>query len=232
MSTIAQNISEIRQQIAAAAARVGRTDKDIRLIAVSKTVPEDRIRAAIDAGQLCFGENYVQAAREKFSPLRDESDIELHLIGALQRNKAKSAVELFDVIQTVDREALAIEIDKAATRIGKVQRVLVQVNISGESSKSGCAPESTADLCRRIHSLDSLRLDGLMCIGTWYAPDTENDIRRNEFVRMRTLRDTVAAELGIALPELSMGMSQDFTLAIEEGATSVRVGTALFGARE
>lgn len=232
MNEIADNLARVNSRIAEAANRAGRDPKEIKLLAVSKMKPLETVQAAVDAGHWLFAENYVQAAREKFPHVvAKERRLELHMIGALQRNKVARAIELFDVIETVDRLSLAEEISKQAQRLETTQRILIQVNISGEQTKSGCAPDEVADLCRAALSLPGLQVEGLMSIGTWYEPGTVESISRKEFQQMRELRDVVAAELGVSLSELSMGMSGDFELAIEEGASIVRVGSSIFGAR-
>ena len=231
MTDIADNLSLVKEKISSAAQRAGRDPRSVKLVAVSKTVAAEVMCDAADAGQLIFGENYVQSARDKIPAVKESSPAEFHLIGALQRNKVKLALELFDLIQTVDRISLAEEISKQASKLGKQQEVLLQVNISNEESKSGCAVEDTLELAKYLMSADSIKLIGLMCIGTWYTPDVEETTRRAEFTRMRSLRDDLQESLGLELPELSMGMSADYELAIEEGATIVRVGSAIFGAR-
>ena len=235
MSEIVERLADIRCQVTAAAERVGRSPDAVRLLAVSKTKPAKLLQEAVDAGQCLFGENYVQTAAEKFPQLQPGEDqpLEFHLIGSLQRNKVKRAVEIFDVIETVGRIEVAEEISKRAQQLEKAQRILLQVNISQEEAKSGCLPEGVVPLSEQILSLPNLQLEGLMSIGRWLAPgEEEEDERRAEFAHMRTLRDDVANQLGISLPELSMGMSGDFELAIEEGATIVRVGSSIFGPRE
>ncbi len=232
MIDLAKNLSAIQQRMAEAATRVGREISEIKLLAVSKTKPVEMVQTAVDAGQLYFGENYVQAAAERFPQLtKKPPGFELHLIGPLQRNKVKRALELFTVIETVDRIKLVEEMSRQAERLGQVQRILLQVNISAEENKSGCKPEEVADLCRAAVSSPHMQVEGLMSIGRWYGPDATDTECRKEFRQMRELRDITSASVGIPLPELSMGMSGDFEVAIEEGATIVRVGSAIFGAR-
>ena len=227
---IADNISTVRQTIEAACVRAGRDPKSVRLLAVSKTKSAEEVSEAILAGQHSFAENYVQEAAKKVSQLQLLGPLpEFHYIGALQRNKANDAVRLFTLIHSVDREALAEAISQAAVKIGKTQPVLAQVNVSGEQSKSGIAPEDALNLCRKIESLPGLLLSGLMCIGEYGLVEA---LRRKEFQLLRELRGEFAEKLGNPLPELSMGMSEDYAWAVEEGATIVRVGTAIFGVRQ
>jgi pyridoxal phosphate enzyme (YggS family) len=212
-------VAEIESRIAAACARAGRAREDVRLVAVSKTFPASDVDHAIAAGMTDVGENKVQEARDK-KPLVSGRG-HWHLIGHLQSNKAKDAVRIFDVIQTVDSIELAEKIAKAAESAGKRQDVLLQVNIGREEQKSGAAPQSVPDFARRIAAISSLRLEGLMAI----PPAGEADEMRPYFRELRAMRD----DLG--LTELSMGMTDDFEVAIEEGATIIRVGRAIFGSR-
>lgn len=209
----------VERRIVAACDRAGRRREEVTLVAVSKTFPAGDVDAAIAAGATYLGENKVQETRDK-KPLVDGS-ARWHLIGHLQSNKAKDAVRLFDVIQTVDSFELAEKIARVAETAGKRQDVLLQVNVGRESQKSGVMPEETAALARRIAALPSLRLNGLMTI----PPLGEPEEMRPYFRELRALRD----ELGLA--QLSMGMTDDFEVAIEEGATIVRVGRAIFGSR-
>lgn len=199
----------------------------VRLLAVGKTQTADALAAVAGAGQRAFGENYVQEAAGKIEALSG-LDLEWHLIGHLQSNKAKQAAALFDWVQTVDRRKLVDALDAHRPDARGPLNVLVQVNIDDETSKHGCAPSEVADLVEAIRAAPRLRLRGLMAIP---APHAEPSRRREAFARMRRLFDTVAgADPGI--DTLSMGMSDDLELAIAEGATMVRVGSALFGARE
>ena len=225
MADFTDRLEQVRAQIAAAAARASRKAGEIELVAVSKTQTVDIIREAMRAGLLVFGENKVQEAARKIAELERGS---WRLIGHLQSNKARLAVQLFDSIDSVDRLELAEEIDRRAEPIGKTQNVLLQVNVAGESTKFGCAPESAAGLAEAINSLPRLTLRGLMTIAP-YSDDPEHS--RPHFARLRELRDALESETGLRLPVLSMGMSGDFAVAVEEGSTSVRIGTALFGAR-
>ena len=215
-----ERLNEVRSHIAAAARQAGRPDGAVQLVAVSKTFDADAIRPAISAGQRLFGENRVQESQGKWPELKAETpDIELHLIGPLQSNKAADAVALFDVIETVDREKIARAIADEMKRQGKTLRLYVQVNTGLEPQKAGIAPDDTAgfvDLCRKELGLS---IEGLMCI----PPADENP--GPHFALLTKL----AAKAGVE--KLSMGMSSDYEIAVAFGATSVRVGSAIFGAR-
>jgi pyridoxal phosphate enzyme (YggS family) len=206
----------VRERIAAACARSGRDPASVRLVAVSKTKPVEMLRAAQAAGQAIFGENYAQDLREKADAL---PGVEWHFIGALQTNKAKLVVGRAALIHTCDRVALAQELSKRAKSAGITQRVLLEVNVGREPQKAGVLPEDVPALLEKILALPSLAPLGLMCI-----PPAEGDPRKH----FRSLRQLGQ---GLGLPELSMGMSADYEIAIEEGATLVRVGTAIFGER-
>jgi pyridoxal phosphate enzyme (YggS family) len=225
MDDIASRLARIQEQIAAAAQRAKRDPAEIEIIAVSKTQPEDAISEAMRAGLTLFGENKVQEARGKIESMGRGV---WHLIGHLQSNKAKDAVRLFDSIDSVDRLELAEEINRRAEAIGKTQNVLLQVNIAGESTKFGCSPEAARGLAEAMNALPRLSLCGLMTIAP-FAPEPERS--RPHFAGLRELRDKLEAETGLKLPTLSMGMSGDFVVAVEEGATHVRIGTAIFGER-
>lgn len=216
---IRDNLAEVEQRIAAACARAGRRREDVLLIAVTKTFPASDVDHAVAGGITAVGENRVQEARDK-SPAVTASP-RWHLIGHLQSNKAKDAVRLFDVIQTIGSVEMAEKVGRAADAAGKRQEVLLQVNIGREAQKSGADPEEVADLARRVSAIDSLQLSGMMAIPPL---GTSEDVRPY-FRALRDLRD----DLG--LKELSMGMTDDFETAIEEGATMIRVGRAIFGAR-
>jgi PLP dependent protein len=226
VNPIAQNLQEVRAAIAAAAHRSRRDPGSVRLVAVSKTVDLERIRAALAAGQDLFGENYLQEAREKIAVLGRQ--VSWHLVGSLQSNKAREAVALFDLIHAVDRGKLARALDAAAARLGKVQDVLIQVNQAGEATKSGVEPAAAPALLQEVARLPHLRVLGLMTMPPWF-PDPE--AARPYFKALRVLRDHLRGLTGLPLTELSMGMSGDFAVAVEEGATLVRVGTAIFGSR-
>jgi len=232
--SIAQNVASVREATAAAAVRSGRSSGAVRVLAVTKTVPTDRISEAIVSGQLLFGENYVQEARTKIATLRaahPEAPFEFDFIGRLQRNKAADAVSLFGTIQTIDRVELARAVQTAAEKQNKIQRVLLQVNISDEESKSGASVGDLPALLNEVLGMKSIRVEGLMCIGSYFDSTEPDELRRSEFRRMRSLRDELQQSQGHPLPELSMGMSGDFVEAAEEGATIVRIGSAIFGER-
>jgi len=227
MNFIAQNLNEVRAAISAAAHKAARDPAEVRLVAVSKTVDLERILAAIDAGQDLFGENYLQEARDKIAAIG--RPVSWHLVGHLQTKKAKGAVALFDLIHAVDRGKLARALDAAAARLGKVQDILIQVNQGGEETKSGVAPEAAPELLQEIAQLPHLRVLGLMTMPPWFSDPEEV---RPYFRALRELRDRLRDQSGLPLMELSMGMSGDYAVAVEEGATLVRVGTAIFGRRQ
>jgi hypothetical protein len=220
MEDIRANVERVNERVACAAARAGRRAEDVLLIGVSKTVDVERIRAAVAAGIRALGENRVQEAKEKIAVMG--RPVPWHLIGHLQTNKVKDALALFDVIHSVDRLDLARECDRRARTAGRVVDVLLEVNVGGEATKGGFAPAAVAAAIEAVATLDHLRVLGLMAI----PPAVE----RAEDARgwFRTLRGLAERH---GLKELSMGMSADFEVAIEEGATMVRVGTAIFGAR-
>jgi pyridoxal phosphate enzyme (YggS family) len=225
---IETNISEIRKRIARAAARAGRDPGGIQLMAVSKTVPPERIREALAAGVALFGENYVQEAREKI-PVIGQA-VSWHLIGHLQTNKVKYVVNLFDWIHSVDRLELAQELDKRAGQNHRKLNILIEVNVSGEESKNGIEPAQALELVRQVSVLSNLNVRGLMTMPP-YSDNPENS--RPCFIALRRLRDEISAAAipNVRMDELSMGMTDDFEVAIEEGATIIRVGRAIFGAR-
>jgi len=211
-----------------AARRAGCDTRGITLIAVSKTVGIAQIREAIEAGVTILGENYVQEAREKIEQIGH--GIQWHMIGHLQSNKAKYAVTLFDYIHSLDGISLAREIDRRATQKGKKMRALVEVNLSGEASKFGIGSEEVMELIHHVSSLEHISIEGLMTMPPYFD---EPEKARPYFIRLRDLRDRIQKEgiEGVRMDELSMGMSGDFEAAIEEGATMIRVGTAIFGER-
>ena len=228
--SIQNKLKLVKDRIKAAALSSGRDPESVKLVVVSKTVPVDRIRAAIKAGVTVLGENYVQEAREKIDALTGEG-ISWHFIGHLQSNKAKYAVELFDMIHSVDSLKLATELNKRAGAIGKVKKILVQVNISDEATKSGIETERAVDLVRQIAPLENLAVCGLMTMPPYFnAPDKV----RPYFRALRALQALIRQEAipNVDMTELSMGMTGDFEAAIHEGATLVRIGTAIFGERE
>jgi pyridoxal phosphate enzyme (YggS family) len=229
MSSVEENLSAIRRRIAAACSRSGRDPGEVQLVGVTKTVPIERIVEGVRAGIKVLGENYIQEARTKIESLAS-LDVSWHFIGHLQSNKAKIAVEYCDCIHTLDRESLALELDRQARRHGRRMPVLVQVNIGEEDSKSGVSKEDLSALVRYASSLEGLSIQGLMSLPP-YTDDPE--LARPYFVRMRELLDRLRQEAPHPenLVHLSMGMSNDFEVAIEEGATLVRIGTAIFGSR-
>jgi len=224
---IRDRLDAIRDHIRLAAARSGRAPGQVTLVGASKTVPAGALREAIALGLRDLGENRVQEAAGKIAELGRDT-VRWHLIGHLQRNKVAKAVECFDLVHGVDDLDLATELSRRATMAGRVLPVLVEVNVSGESSKFGVVPDRLDRLLEAVRALAGVRLDGLMTVG---RPVERAEEARAEFVRLRELRDRGARVTGLELPHLSMGMSGDYEVAIEEGATLVRVGTALFGAR-
>ena len=226
METIAANLARVLDQIAAAAARSGRSAQEIELIAVSKTHAAEKVQAAADAGQVLFGESRVQEARVKIPLL--PSRLRWHFIGHLQKNKIRHALPLFEMFHGIDSLALAQEMERIADEAGARPRVLLEVNVAGEASKHGFAPETLRRELEDLLSLGRLTIEGLMTIPP-LAPEAEAS--RRYFVALRELRDELETEFDLRLPQLSMGMSGDFPVAIEEGATLVRVGTAIFGER-
>ena len=220
MLDVAGNLERVRDRLARAAERAGRQPRDILLIAVSKTVDVERIRAAVAAGVSALGENRVQEAKGKIAELGRPAA--WHLIGHLQSNKVKDAVELFDVSHSLDRVELARELERRAGARGQVVETLLQVNVGAEASKGGVAPDAVAEALDTIGKLPHVRVRGLMTI----PPEVERpDDARRWFRQLRELGERHG------LRELSMGMSHDFEVAVEEGATMVRVGTAIFGPR-
>lgn len=227
--TIAQRLQQVHARIDAAAAQAGRQAGEVRLVAVSKTRPAADVSAAFRAGQAIFGENYVQELNAK-APLVPEP-VEWHFIGHLQSNKVRQIAGLVTLIHSVDRLSLAEEIDRQWGRLGRVCGVLVQVNISGEATKSGTTEEGGLELVRAIAGLPNLRVQGLMTMPPFFD---DPEAARPYFRELRRLAGVIAAEgiPGVEMKELSMGMSGDFEAAIQEGATLVRVGTAIFGERQ
>ncbi|MBN1366062.1 MAG: YggS family pyridoxal phosphate-dependent enzyme [Syntrophaceae bacterium] len=228
-ANIAANIDKIRQRIAAAAARCNRLPDSIKLLAVSKTFSSFAVEQAINAGITAFGENYIQEAKEKINSI--EKLVEWHMIGHLQTNKAKYAVNLFKYIHSVDRLELAQEINKRAGLINRKINILIEINISGEKTKFGIAPIHAANLIRDISALENLSVKGLMTMAP-YSENPENS--RPYFAELRNLQQNIINEgiPGIQMENLSMGMTDDFEVAIEEGATIVRIGRAIFGERK
>jgi pyridoxal phosphate enzyme (YggS family) len=216
----------VRQQIAQAAAKTGRAANEIELVAITKTHPAERVREAVEAGQTLFGESKVQEARAKIPEL--PSKLCWHFVGHLQKNKIRHALPLFDLFHGVDSLALAQEIDRIAAEDGKHPRVLLEVNVAGEGTKFGFNAENLRANLGSVLALRRLSIEGLMCIPPLAE---EAAASRKFFVQLRELRDSLEKEFEVKLPQLSMGMTQDFQVAVEEGATLVRVGTAIFGER-
>lgn len=232
LMSIADNVARIKERICQAAQRAGRSADSVVLMAVSKTVEPERVRQAYSAGIRIFGENRVQEFSEKATSLQDLIGVEWHLIGHLQTNKAKAAVELFDGLDSVDSLRLAHKVNQAAQQNGKRLPMLIEINVGGESNKSGLAADSPEleEFLRQIPSLEHLEVRGLMTI----PPFTEDPQgARPYFRKLRELRDSIAARKlpKIQMDVISMGMSHDYEIAVEEGSTCVRVGSALFGAR-
>ncbi|HUU54457.1 MAG TPA: YggS family pyridoxal phosphate-dependent enzyme [Armatimonadota bacterium] len=223
---IAANVARIRERIARAAERSGRTPGDIKLVAVSKVVEPERVKEAIAAGVTDVGENYVQEAAAKRPQVG--SGARWHMIGHLQRNKAAQAAQIFDMIQTVDSERLAEAIGRRAQLAGLTMPILLQVNTSDEESKFGAAPDDLEPLLDCVREVPGIRVEGLMTIGRW-DPDPER--ARPEFRLLAGLARRLQERCGLEAEWLSMGMSHDFEIAIEEGANLIRVGTGVFGPR-
>jgi pyridoxal phosphate enzyme (YggS family) len=226
MNNIAQHLAAVREEIAAAALRAGREPASVRLVAVSKTHPAAAVEAAAAAGQRVFGESRVQEARGKIAAC--PPGLEWHFIGHLQRNKVRQALPLFGFFHSIDSEPLALAVDRIAGETGQTIEGLLEVNISGEETKHGFSPEALRAQFPALAKLAHLRIRGLMTM----APYSDNpEEARPVFRALRVLRDDLQSDAGHHLPELSMGMSGDFGPAIEEGATLVRVGSSIFGAR-
>lgn len=244
--SIRENIALIRERIETAARRANRNPEDVELMAVSKTQPADRIREAYEAGQRLFGENRVQEFQTKHAELSaasptaasaqvcevfDIDQAEFHLIGHLQSNKSGKAAEIFAAVDSVDSMYLADRLNQAAEKLDKKLRLLIEINIGGEEAKTGFAPdaEELIQLLGRRKEMKHIEIRGLMTV----PPFTDNpEGARKYFRELRKLRDELAARMNMNLPELSMGMSHDYEVAVEEGSTCVRIGTAIFGARD
>jgi pyridoxal phosphate enzyme (YggS family) len=227
MSTIADNVRTVLDRIAAAAERAGRNPEDVALVAAAKTRSAAQVRAVVEAGVKVVGENRVQEAEAKMAELADV-DCAWHMVGHLQRNKAAKAARLFDMVQSLDSPRLADELQKRAAAADKVMTVLLEVNTSGEETKYGVVPEATADFAAHVVTCANLRVEGLMTIGPLGAGPTATAAA---FQTLRDLFEKIAPSFGDDLRWLSMGMTDDFELAIEEGSNMVRVGRALFGPR-
>lgn len=226
--TVRERLEDIRQRVEAAALRSGRDPSEVRLVAAVKRVPVERVLEAVEAGVEMLGENYVQEARSLKEQIR--SPVHWHMIGNLQSNKARQAVRLFDVIETVDRAKILNELERCAREEGKSLDVMVQVDLAEEATKSGADPEHVRTLIEAVAACENLRCIGLMTMPPFFD-DPEG--ARPYFAELRRLRDRLQPLVprGVELKELSMGMSGDFEVAVEEGATLVRIGTALFGPR-
>ena len=234
MDMICDNLANIQKRIVNAARRSNRSPGEIRVVAVSKRCAQEKIAAAIDCGQYLFGENYVQESSEKIPSINRRSpdcNLAWHFIGKLQTNKAGKAAELFDVIETVDNVKLARALEKHLAPLGKTLKIYIQVNIGREAQKSGVLPEHCENLLKQLAGFEHLQVRGLMAMPPYF---TDPEKSRPFFQEMRGLAEYLVSGklIGVKQPvELSMGMSGDFEVAIEEGATVIRLGTALFGAR-
>ena len=221
-----ENYHSIQKQIALSAEKVGRDPATVRMLAVSKKMEAEKIRVIWRLGHRLFGENRVQEAKVKIPEMPVGG--EWHFIGGLQTNKAKDAVDCFDVVESVDRLELATELQKRLELVGKKMRIMLEVNVGGEAAKHGCAPEKVGELLQEVMPLSRLEVIGLMAIPPFRE---DSEMARPFFSKLREIRDQLQESQGVHLPELSMGMSHDFSVAIAEGATIVRIGTALFGPR-
>jgi PLP dependent protein len=227
---ISQYLRQIQERIAQAAMRVGRNPQEVRIVAAAKGQGAEKIREAIAAGIRIIGHNYLQEAAENLDAVQ-VTDIQFHMIGHLQRNKANKAVDLFHVIETVDDDRLASALNRRAENLGKTMGVMIQVNLAGEPQKSGISGDETPRLAEFIRTLPAVRLMGLMTMPPFFD---DPDRARPYFARLRELREKLKSSgvLTEEMNELSMGMTGDHEVAVEEGATLVRIGTALFGPRE
>src|SRR5436853_5182051 len=226
MVSVADNLARVREQLAEAAAKNGRDPGEIELVAITKTHPAEKVREAIEAGQTLFGESRVQEARAKIPEL--PSNLRWHFVGHLQKNKIRHALPLFEMIHSADSLGLAQEINRIAEEEGMHPRVLLEVNVAGEGSKFGFKPEALRAEMELLLALRRLTIEGLMTIPPLAE---EAEASRKFFVQLRDLRDALEKQFDVTLPHLSMGMTNDFPVAVEEGATLVRVGTAIFGER-
>jgi pyridoxal phosphate enzyme (YggS family) len=226
MTPIAENLERVREQITQAAVKAGRSANDIELVAVTKTHAAEKVREAVEAGHTLFGESRVQEARAKIPEL--PSNLRWHFVGHLQKNKIRQALPLFELFHGVDSLTLAQEMNRIAVDEGRHPRVLLEVNVAGEGSKFGLKAETLRAEMESLLALPRLSIEGLMCIPPLAE---EAEASRKFFVQLRELRDLLEKEFDLRLPYLSMGMTHDFWIAVEEGATLVRVGTAIFGER-
>jgi len=227
---IRENYERIKREIEEACKRAGRSPEEVKVLAATKTRTPEEILEAYEAGVRLFGENRVQEAREKIPQLREKmAEAKWHMIGHLQTNKVKYAVHLFDCVESVDRKALVDELVKRLKKEGKESLpVLIEVKLSPEESKHGCPPEEVEELLEYTLQFPELKVKGFMTVPPYYD---EVELVRPFFIRLREIRDKMEERFGAKFPELSMGMSHDFKVAVEEGATIVRIGTALFGQR-
>jgi len=226
MASIKENLLGVMERIEKAARKVGRDPNEIKLVAVSKTVEAARIKEAIEAGVSILGENYVQEAQKKIEEVG--RPVSWHFIGHLQSNKVKYAIRLFDMIHSLDSIPLAEELNRRAEQADRVIRVMIEVNLSKEATKFGTDEEVVVNLAKRIQNLKHLFLEGLMTMPPYFDSP---EMSRPYYIALRALKERMVKE-GVPMKELSMGMSNDFEIAIEEGATYVRVGTAIFGPRK
>jgi pyridoxal phosphate enzyme (YggS family) len=226
MAEIAENLDRVREQIAQAAAKTGRAADEIELVAITKTHPAAKVREAVEVGQTLFGESRVQEARAKIPEL--PSHLRWHFVGHLQKNKIRHALPLFELFHSVDSLSLGQEMNRIANEEGMHPRVLLEVNVAGEGSKFGFSPDKLRDQMEELLALPRLSILGLMTIPPLVE---EAEASRKYFLQLRELRDRLQTEFRVDLAQLSMGMTQDFPIAVEEGATLVRVGTAIFGER-
>ncbi len=231
-NTVKENLTCIRNEIEEEIQKQS-ISREVTLIAVSKTFPQEDIISAYDIGQRVFGESKIQEAENKIPIVNNHSEkfgekIKWHLIGHLQSNKAKKAVELFDVIHSLDKLSTIKEVDKRSKEAGKIMEILIQVNTTDEDSKSGCQPDEAMKLCENCLEFENIRLSGMMTIGPFGGDDSEI---AKSFSSLRELRDKTESKLQIKMPYLSMGMTNDWKIALSEGATHLRIGSAIFGRR-
>ena len=226
MVSIAENLERVREQITQSAAKTGRAVNEIELVAITKTHPAEKVREAVEAGHTVFGESRIQEARAKIPEL--PSNLHWHFVGHLQKNKIRHALPLFELFHGVDSLKLAQEMNRIAAEDGQRPRLLLEVNVAGEGSKFGFKAETLRAEMGSLLALPRLSIEGLMCIPP-LAEEAEGS--RKFFAQLRELRDSLEKEFAVKLPQLSMGMTQDYWIAVEEGATLVRVGTAIFGER-
>jgi hypothetical protein len=226
MPTVKENLLRVMEKIEKAARKIGRNPNEIKLVAVSKTVEAARIMEAIEAGVSILGENYVQEAQKKIEEIG--RPVSWHFIGHLQTNKAKYAIRLFDMIHSLDSVPLAEELNRRAEQADRVMKVMIEVNLSKEATKFGTDEEVVVNLAKRVQNLNHLSLEGLMTMPPYFDSP---ELSRPYYIALRELKERMVKE-GMPMKDLSMGMSNDFEIAIEEGATYVRVGTAIFGPRK